>query len=140
MYVNSGAANDAPTVFARLLLLPHIDLISPKTQRAILDFQPWKQLHPDGSVTNLMDALNEKYDGYYENSFNVAKVGWQQCFTGLSHKHSSTLYDLANEHPLWLNETIRTLVRSDGRRQSEAFCGRWGWLLAWLGLMAVVGY
>lgn len=100
--------------------------------------QPWLQLHPDGSVSNLMDALNEKYDKFYENSYKVAQVGWEQCYTGLSANSSSTLYSLENEKPIWLNMTIQQLVRSDGSK--AAFCNKWSWLLAWLGLISFVGY
>lgn len=78
--------------------------------------QPWNQLHPDGNVQDLAAALHTKYDRFYENSYNVAKVGWQQCYKGLSMHSSSTLYSLDNEQPLWLNETVVRLVRSAGHK------------------------
>ncbi|KAF2098540.1 alkaline phosphatase-like protein, partial [Rhizodiscina lignyota] len=33
--------------------------------------QPWKQLHPNGTVSNLIDALDEKYDAFYNHSYQV---------------------------------------------------------------------
>ena len=80
-----------------------------KTCKADICREPWLQLHPDGKVSTLMDALDEKYDGFYENAYSVGKVGWKQCYTGYHANHSSTLYDLDNEQPIWLNETVKTL-------------------------------
>jgi arylsulfatase A-like enzyme len=72
--------------------------------------EPWKQLHPEGNVNTLADALNERYDAFYENSYKVAKVGWEVCFNGLQAGNSSTLYSLANEQPLWQNLRVRNAV------------------------------
>lgn len=62
----------------------------------------------------MADALDDKFDAFYENSYNVAKVGWQVCFNGLEAGNSSTLYDLANEQPLWQNMQVRTMVLKRG--------------------------
>lgn len=62
---------------------------------------PWKQLHSNGKVKTLTDALDEKYDKFYANSYAVAKVGWEKCYSGYSLKTrylgpgpDSTLYDV----------------------------------------------
>ena len=98
--------------------------------------EPWKQLHPDGSVKTLTSALHEKYDDFYARSYSVAKVGWKQCYSGLHNSSGSTLYDLNNEQPLWLNQTVVQLVRSRATRPD--ICSRWKWLLPLLGSLAVV--
>lgn len=101
--------------------------------------EPWKQLHPDGSVSNLMEALSTQYDDFYENTYSVAKVGWKQCFTGLGRRNSSTLYLLENEQPTWLNRTVVRLVRSGAAAQGICTSTLWALAFAWLGLMLVVG-
>lgn len=106
--------------------------------------EPWKQLHPNGGVKTLMGALQEKYDGYYKNSYELAKVGWQQCYTGLNSTSSSTLYLHANENPLWLNTTVVHLVRSAGQKRYSlpSFCCTGPTcilvLMAYLGLVSFV--
>jgi hypothetical protein len=101
--------------------------------------EPWKQLHPNGGVTTLAGALNEQYDEMYENSYNVAKVGWKQCFNGLTAGNSSTLYELANEQPLWLNETVRSLVVRSAASKADV-CHRWTLALVSILLMSFVGF
>ena len=100
--------------------------------------KPWNQLHPDGSVETLAQAVHEKYDDFYTRSYRMAKVGWKQCYNGLGNVSGSTLYDLDNEQPLWLNQTVVQLVRSGST--GRAMCSRWAWLLAWLCLLSIIGY
>lgn len=50
----SGAARNAPVMIARLLILPYVDLVSPKTQRAIVDTLPWKKLHVLRDMVDIM--------------------------------------------------------------------------------------
>ncbi|GMG47862.1 unnamed protein product [Aspergillus oryzae var. brunneus] len=38
--------------------------------------EPWSVLHPGGSVHNLRDALNEKYDSFYQTQ---SKVSFDRC-------------------------------------------------------------
>ena len=38
--------------------------------------QPWLALHPDGSVTNLNDAMATKYDKFYEEEQNRVSFSW----------------------------------------------------------------
>jgi len=41
--------------------------------------QPWKTLHPDGSVHSLVDALDSKYDAFYASQ---PKVQFAECALG----------------------------------------------------------
>lgn len=41
--------------------------------------RPWQQLHPQGNVETLGDALNTKYDSFYESQ---PKVGFSACKMG----------------------------------------------------------
>lgn len=91
---------------------------------------PWKQLHTNGQVTNLLEALDPKWDNFYRNSYAVAKVGWVECYGGLSKESSSTLYSIANERPVWLDQKIVNKVRNAGGRVGVKV----GWVVA-----AVVG-
>lgn len=40
---------------------------------------PWKTLHPEGNVQNLEDALNARYDTFYEGQ---PRVGFERCELG----------------------------------------------------------
>jgi arylsulfatase len=51
--------------------------------------EPWKQHHPDGSVSSLKAALNPKYDAYYAGQ---PKVAYTECKRG---------YLLEFEGPQW---------------------------------------
>lgn len=41
--------------------------------------EPWRSLHPDGSVQSLRDAMVGRYDGFYEGQ---VKVQWDYCHNG----------------------------------------------------------
>ncbi|KAF7171980.1 hypothetical protein CNMCM5623_004239 [Aspergillus felis] len=41
--------------------------------------KPWDVLHPDGSVQNLLDAMDHKYDTFYRDQF---KVSFDRCEYG----------------------------------------------------------
>lgn len=41
--------------------------------------RPWKFLHPEGNVESLQDALNEKFDNFYEKQ---VKVSFDHCEEG----------------------------------------------------------
>ncbi|KAH7247880.1 alkaline-phosphatase-like protein [Fusarium solani] len=41
--------------------------------------EPWKVLHPDGDVASLKDALEDKFDGFYEQQ---VKVSFDRCEDG----------------------------------------------------------
>ncbi|GES60151.1 arylsulfatase [Aspergillus terreus] len=49
--------------------------------------EPWKVLHPDGSVNSLKDALARKYDRFYQEQ---PKVSYDECLDG---------YIISNEGP-----------------------------------------
>lgn len=42
--------------------------------------RPWEKLHPDGSVKNLKDALDKKYDAFYEK--HQLPVTFSECALG----------------------------------------------------------
>ncbi|KAL4946009.1 hypothetical protein BDV06DRAFT_235591 [Aspergillus oleicola] len=57
---------------------------------------PWGQLHPNGDVNNLVDALDEKYDTFYANQ---PRVGYTECQKG---------YIIASEGPQKFNAYSKT--------------------------------
>lgn len=42
-------------------------------------YDPWRSLHPNGDVDSLADALNTKYDTFYNNQ---TKVEFERCARG----------------------------------------------------------
>ena len=72
---------------------------------------PWSQLHTDGSVANLLDALDEKYDSMYTRLHEIGKVEWEHCYEGDKY----TLYLKSNERPLW--EDVKDEVLGDETRK-----------------------
>ena len=52
--MSSGATNDAPVMIGRLCILPYVDLISPKAQRAIVDALPWTKIHVIRDMVDIM--------------------------------------------------------------------------------------
>lgn len=65
-----------PKVIARLDSL----LMVLKSCKGETCIEPWKVLHPNGSVRNLDDALSAKYDRFYE--FEQRKVAFTSCEAG----------------------------------------------------------
>ncbi|RXW15627.1 hypothetical protein EST38_g10219 [Candolleomyces aberdarensis] len=59
----TGATNDAPVMIGRIVLLPYVDLIPPKTQRAIIDFLPWKEMH---IIRDMVDIMTNTSMEIYE--------------------------------------------------------------------------
>lgn len=66
---------------------------------------PWKQLHPNGQVNTLTDALDPQYDSFYAHTYKVAQVGWEECYWGYNHKSNSdggpmdsTCYNASSSH------------------------------------------
>ncbi|KAI1772928.1 Arylsulphatase [Hypoxylon cercidicola] len=72
-----AAGHPADKVAARLDAL----LLVLKTCAAETCRQPWRQIHPDGSVQSLGDALAPRYDGYYEDR-RAARVAYSYCANG----------------------------------------------------------
>lgn len=50
--------------------------------------RPWEALHPNGDVLTLVQALDPKYDSFYESQ---TKVTWTKCDAG---------YSIENELPI----------------------------------------
>jgi N-acetylglucosamine-6-sulfatase len=42
--------------------------------------RPWEKLHPDGKVSNLKDAMDGRYDLFYEEK--QKKVSFEECALG----------------------------------------------------------
>ncbi|OTB06196.1 hypothetical protein M426DRAFT_10012 [Hypoxylon sp. CI-4A] len=67
-------------------LTPRLDalLLVLKTCKADQCRRPWLQLHPDGAVSSLADALAARYDGFYEDAGRreTAKVEFAYCADG----------------------------------------------------------
>lgn len=63
-------------------LLPRLDalLLVLKTCKTRSCIHPWETLHPDGSVLNLHDALDEKFDSFYVNE--VDRIAFTRCEQG----------------------------------------------------------
>ncbi|KAJ5604411.1 hypothetical protein N7510_009565 [Penicillium lagena] len=82
--VPSGTYLDRPlsNVVARLDAL----MMVLKTCVGIECTKPWLQLHPQGNVQNLQDALDEKYDAFYSAqphvSFSACKMGYLAEYEG----------------------------------------------------------
>lgn len=74
-------------------LLPRIDalLLVLKSCKGDACSNPWKQLHSDGTVRNLRDAMNQTYD---DNYHNLPKVEFRVCF-------KNGTVDLWAEGPQW---------------------------------------
>ncbi|KAI1171766.1 Arylsulphatase [Nemania sp. FL0916] len=53
--------------------------------------KPWKLLHPAGDVANLKDAINAKFDGFYENG--VPKVKYDHCAQGFFLELEGPIYN-----------------------------------------------
>lgn len=65
-------SSDNPALASRLNAL----LLVQKTCNQDTCRNPWKALHPDGTVQNLKDALNTTHDSYYAS---LPQVSFKQC-------------------------------------------------------------
>jgi len=74
-------------------LLNRLDavLLEQKTCKMEKCRKPWNQLHRDGQVKDLKDALDMKYDDQYAK---YPKVGFERCFL-------KPIYDPSVEGPQW---------------------------------------
>ena len=79
----TSATNECPTGLSYSIprLQSRLDalLLVLKSCTASSCREPFKQLHPDGSVANLADAMDERYDGFYEE---LEKVHFGRCELG----------------------------------------------------------
>ena len=108
-----------------------------KTCAGIQCREPWAQLQPNASVHNLLDALDERHDAFYNHSYAVARVGWLQCYKGYNARHSATLYDVENEAPNWSNGTLAEVVRRGSAVSVFRYSRQGWWALGW-GLVQVL--
>ncbi|RXW14175.1 hypothetical protein EST38_g11675 [Candolleomyces aberdarensis] len=67
-----GAVNYPPVMAARLLLLPYSGFLSPKIQRAIIDFLPWKQMH---RIRDMVDIMHNTSLDIFEATKRSANEG-----------------------------------------------------------------
>ncbi|RAH73838.1 sulfatase family protein [Aspergillus aculeatinus CBS 121060] len=63
---------DIPAVIDRLDAL----LLVLKSCQGRTCIKPWEVLHPDGSVNNLLEAMDGRYDGFYRDQ---SKVSFDRC-------------------------------------------------------------
>ncbi|KAF2108786.1 alkaline-phosphatase-like protein [Lophiotrema nucula] len=77
-------------------LLPRIDalLLVLKSCKGNTCTQPWKELHQDGTVKNLRDAMDATYDEYYNNLHDKFKVRFNKCY-------NNATIDISAEGPQW---------------------------------------
>lgn len=80
---SANTTSTDPHLFNRDLstLIPRLDalLMVLKSCKANTCIKPWDVLHPDGSVQSLSDAMDEKYDRFYEEQ---PKVSYSKCEEG----------------------------------------------------------
>lgn len=78
LYASNGTINDWPikAVASRLNGL----LLTLKRCKGRVCTRPWEKLHPDGGVKNLRDALDSKYDAFYEK--HQYPVSFSECALG----------------------------------------------------------
>ncbi|KAI0376645.1 Arylsulphatase [Hypomontagnella monticulosa] len=74
-----AAGHPASKVAARLDAL----LLVLKTCASETCRRPWAQLHPDGSVKTLADALAPRYDEFYQQREEAERVEFAYCANGL---------------------------------------------------------
>ncbi|KAI0009035.1 alkaline-phosphatase-like protein [Xylariaceae sp. FL0662B] len=91
-----------PKVVARLDTL----LLVLKSCKGVTCRQPWQQLHPDGDVGSLADALAPQYDHFYE--VEQTRVEYDFCANG---------YLVEAEGPMWATHGQAYL--RDGRRWED---------------------
>lgn len=44
--------------------------------------EPWAVIHPKGNVNRLEEALDPRYDAFYENNYKINSVSFTQCEAG----------------------------------------------------------
>lgn len=81
--------------------------------------EPWKTLHPDGSVYNLRGALKDTFDSFYHEQ---PKVSFSSCELG---------YLIAAEGPqdvnVWKsgNEDVYTMLADGNKQKTFEYTGHW---------------
>jgi len=65
-------------------LVPRLDalLIVTKSCKGSTCISPWSVIHPAGNVRTLQDALDSRFDAYYESLGNQYQVEFDRCEMG----------------------------------------------------------
>jgi hypothetical protein len=100
-YVNTSGRTSLPPPS---VLLPRLNglLLVLKSCAGTACTDPWKSLHPTGSVNSLSDALNPQYDEYYTK---LPQVAFERCELG---------YLLDAEGPQWGDVNVEDLLKREG--------------------------
>ena len=85
--------------------------------------EPWKTIHPSGTVKNLKHALDPKLDAFYENQpkvkYNSCQLGYLVAEEGPQHVHA------------WSEDTRYPVLASEadveGRQRSFRYQSHWSW-------------
>ncbi|KAF2741563.1 sulfatase [Polyplosphaeria fusca] len=111
--------------YATARLLPRLDalLLVLKSCKAESCVQPWRELHGDGGVGNLREAMGAEWDGMYEGLYNSSRVGFTRCY-------KDGTIDLAAEGPMWRGGGRGEMVgrnQTQGTMEEEEEGGKLGW-------------
>ena len=83
---NNKTAWDDSTLGSTTLahLIPRLDALLAvlKTCKGRVCTHPWSALHPGDDVSNLHDALNARFDDYYEEQLKDQRVQFLKCEKG----------------------------------------------------------
>ncbi|KAK5090782.1 hypothetical protein LTR05_000959 [Lithohypha guttulata] len=77
---STKAPYNDPTYVAKLQNRLDTLLMVLKTCKGNTCVQPWKVMHPDGSVNSLSDAMNSQYDDFYAGQPKIAYVACAQGY------------------------------------------------------------
>ncbi|KAJ3573266.1 hypothetical protein NPX13_g4767 [Xylaria arbuscula] len=99
LYSTQAVLSDGDFYFGRPLsqVVSRLDALTLvlKTCKSQACVKPWKQLHPAGDVSNLRDAVDPKFDGFYGN--DVPKVKYDHCAQGFFLELEQPVYDQSVE-------------------------------------------
>ena len=88
----AGVGNSVAASFAVADVIPRLDalLMVLKTCSGRQCTHPWESLFPDGEIASLADAMDQKYNDFFETK--VERVKFDQCEKG---------YITESEGPMW---------------------------------------
>jgi N-acetylglucosamine-6-sulfatase len=85
IYPSSASASSAPLILGLPLfkVLPRLDalLMVTKSCKGHTCTHPWEVIHPQGDVTTLADALDERFDAFYLNEV-ASRIKFEKCELG----------------------------------------------------------
>lgn len=70
-----------------------------KTCQGKTCYQPWEVLHPQDDVHNLQEALDDKYDKFYADSFATNAVSFDACVYGQLRQYEGPQTPLTYSQP-----------------------------------------